>query len=198
MAATSDDDRRRAWDGFDARPASAGSGADPAAAVVRRLGGDEGEAITDRPGRRLTLLAETDELAVTETVYGPGERGPDLHVHHHHTDVWLVLDGTLTFETRDEITFTAGAGTLVVVPPDVAHGFRNAGDAPARYINIHAPSCGFGDYLRGTVPRLRSARPSAGRRRRPGRDPRACDHVDDSSRLRIAASASASWSCGAA
>ena len=78
--------------------------------------------------------------------------GLDLHVHHHHTDVWLVLDGTLTFETRDEITFTAGAGTLVVVPPDVAHGFRNAGDAPARYVNIHAPSCGFGDYLRGQNP----------------------------------------------
>jgi len=152
MAATSDDDRRRAWDDFDARPAAARSGADPAPAVVCRLGADEGEAITDRPGRRVTLLADTDELAVSESVYGPGERGPDLHVHRHHTDAWIVLDGTLTFTSRDGVTCTAGAGTLVVAPPNVAHGFANEGEAAARFLNIHTPSCRFGDYLRGQNP----------------------------------------------
>ena len=67
------------------------------AAVVCRLGGDEGETITSRPGRRVTLLSDTEELAVSESVYGPGERGPDLHVHRDHTDAWLVLEGALTF-----------------------------------------------------------------------------------------------------
>ena len=34
---------------------------------------------------------------MTESIYGPGERGPDLHVHREHTDAWLVLEGALTF-----------------------------------------------------------------------------------------------------
>ena len=89
---------------------------------------------------------------MTESVYGPGERGPDLHVHREHADAWLVLEGTLSFELRDRITFEAPAGTLVVVPRNVAHGFWNERDEAARFLNIHAPACGFGDYMRGTFP----------------------------------------------
>ena len=149
--AESDEDRARAWEAFDARPLERG-GADPSAVVVTPLGGSEGESITEREGRRVTLLADTPELAVTESVYGPGERGPDLHVHREHADAWLVLEGTLSFELRDGIGFEAPAGTLVVVPRNVAHGFWNEQDEAARFVNIHAPACGFGDYLRGTFP----------------------------------------------
>src|SRR6266480_1108905 len=52
-----------------------------------------GENITIRPGRRVTLLTDTAELAVTESVYGPGEKGPDPHVHHEHTDAFIVVEG---------------------------------------------------------------------------------------------------------
>ena len=151
MGAKSDEDRQRAWDGFDARPMPEGGGRDAAAAVVCRLG-DEGETITDRPGRRVTLLGDTEEIGVTESVYGPSERGPDLHVHREHTDAWIVLEGALTFVLRDGVPFEAGAGTLVVVPPNIAHGFSNEGDVNARFVNVHAPSCGFGEYLRGNNP----------------------------------------------
>ena len=148
MAARSDEDRRRAWESFDARPVPGDSGIDPATAVVCRLGGDEGETITDRPGRRVTLLGDTEELAVTESVYGPGERGPDMHVHREHTDAWLVLEGALAFELRDGVAFEAPAGTFVLVPPNVAHGFSNEHEETARFLNLHAPPCGFGDYMR--------------------------------------------------
>ena len=152
MAAKSDADRSRAWRGFDARPVAAGDGLDRAAAVVCRLGGEEGETITERPGRRVTLLADTEELAVTESVYGPGERGPALHIHREHTDAWIVLEGSLAFLLRDGITFRAGPGMLVVVPPDVVHEFSNEGGVAARFVNLHAPSCGFGEYMRGRNP----------------------------------------------
>jgi quercetin dioxygenase-like cupin family protein len=151
MAAETDEDRRRAWEGFDGRPLASG-GADPSSAVVCRLGGAEGETVIEREGRRVTLVADTEELAVTESVYGPGERGPDPHVHREHADAWLVLEGTLSFELRDRITVEAPAGTLVVVPRNVAHGFWNERDEVARFLNIHAPACGFGDYMRGTFP----------------------------------------------
>jgi hypothetical protein len=46
----------------------------------------------------------------------------------------------------------APAGAFVLIPPDVVHSFDNAGDAAARFVNFHAPPCGFGDYLRGRNP----------------------------------------------
>ena len=160
-AATDAEGRRRTLEAFDQHPPPADGGRDPAAAAVRRLGGGEGEAITERPGRRVTLLADTEEAGVTESAYGPGERGPDPHVHREHTDAWLVLEGTLTFELREPETFAAGPGTLVVVPPLVVHGFGNEGDETARFLNLHAPSCGFGDYLRGRRPGFDQHEPPA-------------------------------------
>ena len=70
---------------------------------------------------------------------------------HDHSDAFLVLEGEL------EITFESGplrvsAGTLVLIPRGVVHSFGNASDATARFLNVHAPSCGFGDYLRGQNP----------------------------------------------
>jgi mannose-6-phosphate isomerase-like protein (cupin superfamily) len=124
----------------------------PPAATVCRLGGDEGEPITDRPNRRVTLLADSEEAGVTESVYGPGERGPEPHVHREHTDSWLVLEGALTFELRGGDRFEAAAGTLVVVPPLVSHSFWNEGEQTARFLNLHTPSCGFGEYLHGRNP----------------------------------------------
>ena len=52
------------------------------------------------PAGEVTLLGDTEEIAVTESIYGPGERGPDLHVHRDHTDAWFVLEGVLTFEVE--------------------------------------------------------------------------------------------------
>jgi mannose-6-phosphate isomerase-like protein (cupin superfamily) len=142
-------DRVRA--AFDQRPPTPGGSVDPSTVVVARAGGDDGEAITDRPGRRVTLLVDRDELALTETVYGPGETGPEPHVHHDHVDAFVVLEGRLTFTLRSGEVH-APAGTFVLVPPDVVHTFRNADDADARFFNLHAPSCGFGDHLRGRHP----------------------------------------------
>ena len=99
----------------------------------------------------MTLLADTEELTLSDFEYGPGELGASPHVHHDHSDAFLVLEGEL------EITFESGplrvsAGTLVLIPRGVVHSFGNTSDAAARFLNIHAPSCGFGDYLRGQNP----------------------------------------------
>jgi len=36
-----------------------------------------------------------------------------------------------------------------MVPPGVVHGFDNDGPGELRFLNFHAPGCGFADYLRG-------------------------------------------------
>jgi len=129
----------------------AAEGADPSSVVITGARGVDGETITDRPGRHVTLHADTEHLTLTELAYGPGERGARPHVHHDHSDAFLVLEGEvqITFASGP---FRASAGTFVLIPPDVVHSFDNTSDATARFFNVHAPACGFGDYLRGQNP----------------------------------------------
>ena len=50
-----------------------------------------------------------------------------------------ILEGELTFMLGGE-DVTAPAGTFVLVPPGVEHGFRNDTAEPVRILNIHAPA----------------------------------------------------------
>jgi quercetin dioxygenase-like cupin family protein len=65
----------------------------------------------------------------------PGE-GPRLH-RHPYDETWVVIDGSLTFTAGDE-EIAASAGDLVVVPPGVAHAFRNDGPGRSQLVCIHA------------------------------------------------------------
>jgi quercetin dioxygenase-like cupin family protein len=121
---------------------------DPGLAVVRRAGGSDGDKITDRPERRATVLVEVDELTISEFDYGPGERGAPRHVHREHADAFLILEGEFTFHMHDG-SQTLPAGTLVVFPPDVVHGFDNDSGGHTRALNFHMPSSGFAEYMRG-------------------------------------------------
>jgi quercetin dioxygenase-like cupin family protein len=110
----------------------------------------EGETVTDRPERTLRILAELDEIIVTWFRYEPGEEGPEPHVHRRHTDAFFVLDGELEFGLGPEVRWMTGvAGTFAAAPPNVVHTFRNSSDATAIFLNVHAPSMGFGDVIRG-------------------------------------------------
>ena len=64
--------------------------------MITRAG--EGETITARERRDVILLADHQEISITRSRYGPGERGPDPHVHREHTDSFYVLEGELRFE----------------------------------------------------------------------------------------------------
>jgi quercetin dioxygenase-like cupin family protein len=110
-----------------------------------------GETITERPEREVRILVGLDGIAITESRYGPGERGPEAHVHRHHADAFLVLDGELTLTLTDGER-RAPAGTWLLVPPHVVHSFRNDGSSDARFLNLHSPGMGFDRYLRGELP----------------------------------------------
>jgi mannose-6-phosphate isomerase-like protein (cupin superfamily) len=109
-----------------------------------------------RPGEgesteRYTILADRDELVLSEFRYPPGREGPEKHIHRHHADGFYVLEGRLGI-TLDEEELVLGPGAFVLIPPDVIHTFGNPGDEPGRYLNFHAPGYGFGEYLRGRNP----------------------------------------------
>jgi uncharacterized cupin superfamily protein len=105
--------------------------------------------ITDRPERTLRILADRDELTLTWFRYEPGEKGPDPHIHRRHTDAFYVLEGELELGLGPDVRPVRGpARTLAAAPSNVVHTFRNASDATAVFLNVHAPSMGFGDMLR--------------------------------------------------
>ena len=116
----------------------------PDAPVLLAPGEGEG---TDR----FTILADRPEVALTEFRYEPLRDGAARHIHRHHADAFYVLEGDLRI-TLDEDELVLGPGGFALIPPGVIHGFGNPSDRPGRYLNFHAPGCGFGDYLRGNNP----------------------------------------------
>ena len=111
---------------------------------LRRLGVDE--------GRKVLLLGDIrtikaggeetgHELTVLEQVVAAGAASP-LH-RHPYQEVFYVLEGELEFtglENDERVTFTVGTGGTVHAAPGAAHGYRNAGREPARFLAITQPA----------------------------------------------------------
>src|SRR5258708_28551170 len=84
---------------------------------------------------------------VGEMTTVPGD-GVSLHVHDRDEEFYYILEGAYEMQAGDE-GFTAEAGSMVVIPRDVPHQFRNAGAVPARALMIFRPG-GF-DELVGEI-----------------------------------------------
>ena len=102
--------------------------------------------VTDRPERHVSIRLALEHMALTETRYSAGERGPDPHVHRLHADCFYVLDGSVTVTLADGDR-VLGPGTFALVPPNVVHSYRTDGPGDTRYLNIHTPNLGFDRYL---------------------------------------------------
>ena len=111
------------------------------------------ELVVDRPALRVELLADVEEIGVAEVRSDPGASAPPAHVHDRHAESFYVLEGELLF-TAGGRELRAGPGTWAQVPEGVPHAFSVAGDGPARFLDVHTPSCGFGEFTR----RLHAAR----------------------------------------
>jgi mannose-6-phosphate isomerase-like protein (cupin superfamily) len=113
------------------------------------LGRGEGEVVADQPERFVAIKAALGPVVITESRYASGESGPGAHIHRRHADCFRVLEGELAFEVGAEpARVTAAAGDFVLVPPGLVHTFRNEATADARFLNVHAPGCGFDEHLR--------------------------------------------------
>ena len=97
---------------------------------------------------RLRFLAESpaQPIAITENSVPAQFPGPPRHRHRLLTDIFYVIDGTLTFHVDGEEQ-EVGPGGFVLVPPGVVHTFANRTDEPARFLNIYQPA-GNEHYLK--------------------------------------------------
>ena len=104
------------------------------------------DAIVVRPGEGarvgnvefLARTADTPRFTCGIIDFAAG-RAVEPHIHADEDDAFYILDGELTFTVAGE-EVAAPAGTFVLVPPGVEHGFHNGGLEPARILNIHAPA----------------------------------------------------------
>jgi quercetin dioxygenase-like cupin family protein len=81
-----------------------------------------------------------------------------LHRHNREDEYSYVLDGRLGALLGDEVVF-AEPGDLVFKPRGQWHTFWNAGDTPARILELISPA-GFEDYFRELVEMLRHGAPT--------------------------------------
>ena len=112
--------------------------------VVVRAG--EGEVLF---GGRIVIKADFEQLCITESHFDSARPGASPHYHRWHADSFYVLEGEPEFLMGEE-RLRLSAGSYVAAPLDVVHTFGNPGPGRARLLNVHAPSCGFHEYLRGT------------------------------------------------
>jgi mannose-6-phosphate isomerase-like protein (cupin superfamily) len=96
------------------------------------------------------LLADIEEIAIAEVEGGAADPSP--HVHRRHAEAFYVLEGELALTVGDR-EVRAEAGSWVQVPPGVLHAVSGR----ARHLNLHAPSCGFGAFVRATGDEERAA-----------------------------------------
>ena len=82
---------------------------------------------------------------VCEMTTLPGN-GVSLHVHDRDEEFYYILEGAYEMEVEGE-RFVAEAGSMVVIPKDLRHKFRNVGDVPARALMIFRPG-GFDELLK--------------------------------------------------
>lgn len=96
-------------------------------------------------GDRVTYKArsaETDGSYFCFEVSTTPGFGPPLHMHAYR-ELFYVLEGEyeFTFERDGELQSVAGApGTVVAVPSNVPHTFKNGSGAPARLLFVHQPA----------------------------------------------------------
>ena len=102
---------------------------------------------------RITSRQTDGAYCVCEMTTMPGE-GVPRHVHDRDEEFYYILEGAYEMQAGDQ-RFTAETGSLVVIPRDVPHQFRNAGEVPARALMIFRPG-GF-DELIGEMRQAASA-----------------------------------------
>ena len=77
----------------------------------------------------------------------PRMPGPPVHVHPTAEESYQVIEGALEVFMNGEWS-PVQAGEKATVPAGVPHSVRNAGDEPARIINVHQPALRFESFFR--------------------------------------------------
>jgi mannose-6-phosphate isomerase-like protein (cupin superfamily) len=85
----------------------------------------------------LTTEATGGAISVLMGWHKPGE-GPGDHVHFSQEEMFFIVEGTYEMTVGGHTT-TAGPGTIVFIPRNVVHRFKNVGDTTACMLDWSLP-----------------------------------------------------------
>lgn len=89
------------------------------------------------------LLADSDTthgaVSANRAILEAGADGPPPHLHHRSTEVFFVLDGSLTALAGDQV-ITLEKGDFLSVPPDTAHAFGASPGSDADVLIVFSPA----------------------------------------------------------
>jgi len=85
----------------------------------------------------LTTEATGGAIAVIMAWHKPGEGPPD-HVHYSQDEMFFIVEGTYELTVGDQ-TSVAGPSTIVFIPRNVVHRFKNIGDTTACMLDWSLP-----------------------------------------------------------
>jgi quercetin dioxygenase-like cupin family protein len=112
------------------------------------LSPDEGETVwLGRLGVRFMIDGKQtgETIALVEHPMKPRVLAAPMHTHQHEDEYTYVLEGEVGVQVGDEVR-VARPGDLIFKPRHVPHAFWNAGDTPARALEIISPA-GFERYF---------------------------------------------------
>lgn len=121
----------------------------------RPVGAGEGEMVhLNRLGVRFLIEGEQTggRFSLVEYLLPPRALGAPPHTHANEEEYSVVLEGRAGLQLGDEL-LEAGPGELVVKPRGIEHAFWNAGEEPARLLELISPA-GFENYFRELAPLL--------------------------------------------
>jgi quercetin dioxygenase-like cupin family protein len=125
------------------------------ATVGRRLGAEDG-AVVRLPGLGVRFMVDGETtggaFSLVEHPIPPRALAAPLHTHHDEDEYSYILAGAVGIQLGDEV-FVAAPGELIVKPRGIPHTFWNAGDEPARLLELISPA-GFENYFREMAPLL--------------------------------------------
>jgi quercetin dioxygenase-like cupin family protein len=127
-------------------------------ASPRVLPPDAGDAVQlGGLGVRFMIEGELTEgrFSLVEHPMAPRALGAPMHVHEREDEYSYVLEGRVGIQIGDDV-LVAGPGELVIKPRGIWHAFWNAGDEPARLLEVISPA-GFERYFREVAPLLANA-----------------------------------------
>jgi quercetin dioxygenase-like cupin family protein len=82
---------------------------------------------------------ETDErYSVSEWWLEPHAAEVHAHSHEENDEIFYVLEGTISFLVADE-WIDASAGSFLLIPRKITHGFKNKTDKKAGLFNVFIP-----------------------------------------------------------
>ncbi len=84
-------------------------------------------------------------VALVEHIVAPGTLAAPPHTHQNEDEISYILEGELTVQVGERLIH-ALANTLIMKPRGIQHTFWNAGETPARLLEIITPA-GFEQYF---------------------------------------------------